>query len=91
VDAAEMQSSAFFHSRTRDYRDTTSVMRFGCQRVASESYVIKERRRRVQQDVNDVSALDDWTPAPPLNNQLTLPANHDHPTTTSRRHVTDRK
>jgi len=59
--------------------------------VGRENYATKERRRRQLEDVNDVTALENWRPATPLTNQLTLPASNDHPAATSRRHVTDRK
>jgi len=59
--------------------------------VLREDYATKERRRRFQDDVNDVTALENWRPATPLTTQLTLPASHDHSSMTSRRHVTNRK
>jgi len=60
--------------------------------VVREKYSTKERRRRLQDDVNDVMALENWRPATPLTCQLTAAAaGREHPTMTSRRHVTDRK
>jgi len=60
---------------------------FFCSR---ENYATKERRRRLREDIDDVTFLENWRPATPLNNQLTLPASSEHGAT-GRRHVTDRK
>ena len=38
--------------------------------VASEPYIVKERRRKMDEAVTDVEALEKWRPATPLVNPL---------------------